>query len=640
VKLPGLLLLVISLSAAAQTHPMPGKVGEPLVICTPCKGYNSASELNEGKPTFPYDSPLIGHVGRYLSSEQVKNIQNVGMRTIRADEEFRIRGNRVYVDMGSTIAVYPLDEFFGSRLQEPAIPVTKLATGWLYGQRTIYERLARPDAFIYPEAKTSGWGALELYDSFERLADFDTDDRGHVYYGSTIWGWGIHRDDGRTNLSHLPFVARVPDSNWSNPLRFLFTMKVGQSYYAFVSTQRAARLYDVTDAAQPLLVSTRDDAQRVDRGWSKHDASGRVAIVNAEQQIVVYSYAGLVEDDAPLFIHAAPTGRGFTDVAFDEEGNLWAVESPTVAAYSTNLWKFAAGTYESHLWPVDTASFYGTIVHAGAGYVALGGVSKFGTSSRADARLLNVAGGTPELLNTGGYFANYYAAAPAGYAEPAGYTTLRPRPFVTEHAGRTYLVYAAYGLGDVYELEPAVTTTLAAPAGVTATGTGLTSVSVAWSAVDGAARYEVFRRTGATTLSLGTTTGTSLVDAGCARDSAYAYYVRALSESGKPSADSANDVATTVVFTDAAVTPGMGIKAVHVTDLRRAAAALGVAAGLPPRPWTESVLIRASQVFELRTAVNEGREALGLPALSFTDATLTGQLVKAVHMQQLRNGVQ
>jgi hypothetical protein len=647
-------VFLLTAPASGQTHPFPGSTAEPLVICTGCRGFNSIGEENEGKPTFPYDLPLANHTGRWLSSEQVPSVQNVGMRTIRAGDELRIRGNRLYLKLGSTIGVYPLDTFFTTRLAEPMISVSSLATGYRYGQRSPFERLARPDAWIYPEAKTSGWDSMILFDSYERLADFDVDDRGHVYYGSNIWGWGIHHDDGRSSMTHLPFVSRVNDSTWNHQITHLFTMKVEQSYYAYVSSQFEARLYDVTDAAQPELVSKRAANRRVVRGWAKHDASERVAFVNSENAILIYSYAALAGSGAPQLTQAPAAGRVFMDVAFDEDGTLWAVETPSdTTTYSTVLWRFTLTPlgYQAETWPVDTGLFHATVINAGAGYVTLGGKSKTETEIRSDLRLYRITDGTPEPVDTAGYFPNYYASAPGGFADPYKYTNQTPHLFPVAQHGRTFLIYAGYGLGDVYELQTAPPPD--APVNLVATGSGATSVSLTWSAVPDAVQYELFRRGGGQAIlpvpgqagspvlhqfvSIGKTSATSFTDTGLALDTAYAYSVRALNATGAASPLSAIDTATTVVFTDETVVPGMPIKAVHITDLRRAAAALGALAGLAPPALTDPELARGTIVkrvhlAELAAYANTARQTLGAAVIPFS----TSAVVRAVDVDSAR----
>jgi RHS repeat-associated protein len=98
------------------------------------------------------------------------------------------------------------------------------------------------------------------------------------------------------------------------------------------------------------------------------------------------------------------------------------------------------------------------------------------------------------------------------------------------------------------------------------------------------------------------------------------------------------------VFTDDPLTAGVTIKAVHVTELRTAVNQARSRVSLPAASWAESVspgvFIKAAHIVELRARLDEARAALGLPAASYTDPTLTvGITVKAVHVQELRQRV-
>jgi hypothetical protein len=358
--------------------------------------------------------------------------------------------------------------------------------------------------------------------------------------------------------------------------------------------------------------------------------------VNSDDSILVYSYAALAANTAPQLAQAPAEGRVFMDVAFDEDGTLWVLETPSTATtYSTVLWKFTAGPlgYQAETWPVDTGRFHGLVINAGAGYVTLGGKSQTETETRSDARIYRIVDGTPEPLDTSDFFPNYYASAPAGFADPYKYTNQTPHIFPVAQNGRTYLIYAGYGLGDVYELElPQV---LDAPADFIATGTGAMTVSLTWTAVAEATQYEAFRRdANGTFVSIGTATATSFIDAGVSPDTAHAYSVRALGTSGAVSPHSAIDTATTISFTDAAIVPGMTIKAVHVTDLRRAATALGAAAGLEPPAFTdpELTIVKRVHLEQLAGYVNAAREALGASAIPFS----TSALVRAADVESVR----
>jgi hypothetical protein len=116
---------------------------------------------------------------------------------------------------------------------------------------------------------------------------------------------------------------------------------------------------------------------------------------------------------------------------------------------------------------------------------------------------------------------------------------------------------------------------------------------------------------------------------------------------GGSSGFSTPDAATTVIFTDSALSAGNAIKAVHITELRNAINLVRAAAGLSAATFTDSALtagntIKGVHMTELRTALDAARSAAGLAALSYTDPTITTGVTRAkvVHITQLRGGVQ
>ena len=451
------LALSFTLSAVAQKHPFPGSVAEAPVICGGCTGTNFAGEPNDGLPTAPYDVPLVTHAGRYVDSVSTQNIQNAGIRTVRAGKVVvNVPRNRVYLKLGSAIGAYDLDTFFADkyvldtfvsrgRLGEPMLAVGGINTGSPIQQRVNgIEKAARIDAFIYPEAKSSGW-VTPFVDSTERLEDFDVDDRGYVYYQSNVFGWGIHQDDGRTDGKLLPFVVQVQEPTYNSGAT-LFTMKSGDSYYAYTSDLQQARLYDVTVPATPVTLSSRSGLANWMKAWAKNDAAGHVAVVLGSGQLRVYTYAALITGGAPLVEHVPATGRKFTDVAFDDLGNLWVTDSANTGSL---LWKLAAGSYEKTTFALGGEP---EAVHAAGGYIAVTGLELVESVERPNLQLFEAATGTPQAMDTADYFRRYYHAAPAGFAQPAGNTNLKVQPFLFLQNGLAYLFYSAWGLGDVYEI--------------------------------------------------------------------------------------------------------------------------------------------------------------------------------------------
>lgn len=83
-----------------------------------------------------------------------------------------------------------------------------------------------------------------------------------------------------------------------------------------------------------------------------------------------------------------------------------------------------------------------------------------------------------------------------------------------------------------------------------------------------------------------------------------------------------------------------GIRSVHTSELRTAINSVRTNTGLMPYSWQFSAnagdFITANAIAEMRTALDQ---ALGLPAGGYSSGLATGQPIKAVHIQELRNRV-
>jgi hypothetical protein len=183
-----------------------------------------------------------------------------------------------------------------------------------------------------------------------------------------------------------------------------------------------------------------------------------------------------------------------------------------------------------------------------------------------------------------------------------------------------------------------------APTGVAAAASTTTRVDIAWNAVGGANSYQIDRMApGGVFTQIGTPAGNSYSDTNAVASTAYLYRVRAVNGSGT-SANSASDLATTVIFTDAPLTAGITVKAVHLAQLRTAVDAVRSLASLGAGGYTDAATaglqIKAIHVTQLRAALDPARSALGLTALVYTDNSPAGVVVMAVHFQQLRDGTQ
>lgn len=184
---------------------------------------------------------------------------------------------------------------------------------------------------------------------------------------------------------------------------------------------------------------------------------------------------------------------------------------------------------------------------------------------------------------------------------------------------------------------------------VVATATSATNVAVSWNAIAGAVSYQIHRRVaGGGFAPIGTSATTSYDDTTAAADTAYLYAVKSVDALDAASPLSGPDLATTVVFTDPALSPMITpARASHVTQLRTAVNAVRLLAGLGAYSFTDPAITpgvtaaKAIHVTDLRTALDQARAALTLPPLTYTDPSLIAQTtaIKTVHINDLRDGV-
>ena len=117
----------------------------------------------------------------------------------------------------------------------------------------------------------------------------------------------------------------------------------------------------------------------------------------------------------------------------------------------------------------------------------------------------------------------------------------------TDQCGSTGTYYLSYICSSYYTAKffglDQTTPTLPAPTGLAVTGTTNTSVSLSWSAVSGAASYNVYR--GGTKVNSSPVTGTSYTDSGLSAGAQYSYTVAAVDSSGAIGAQSTAVNATT-----------------------------------------------------------------------------------------------
>ncbi len=186
---------------------------------------------------------------------------------------------------------------------------------------------------------------------------------------------------------------------------------------------------------------------------------------------------------------------------------------------------------------------------------------------------------------------------------------------------------------------------LAAPVQLTATATSTSSVSLTWAAAAFAAKYEVLRSfEGSAFVVIAAPTNPSYVDTGVEPSTTYLYKVRSVDSGNTRSASSAVDAATTIMFSNDPLSAGISAQALHISELRTAVNAMRTAAGLGAATFTDPTVssgtpIKAVHITELRSALDQARSTIGLTALGYSDTIASGVAVKAIDLQEIRNGV-
>lgn len=456
------LLLAPLQTALAQKYPLPGGSGEAAVLCNGCPSNNSSGQPNDGLKTWPYDSPLVHHVGRIVDSTSVPAIQAT-YRTARANKIRFVREvhgtapPRAYIQIGSGLGVYSLDRFFTVALPGGMGTISSLIGKPVAQRSGDQERVVPWDAWVYPELQTkSGW-STPVQDGQDRLTDFDIDDRGYVYLAMPVFKFGIAKDSGEIGGGALDFVYQ----SLSDLAESVVVVKTGSKYYSTTSGEDARMVRDVTNPSSPGEARLINGSAQAFVSWAKDDARERIAVVTAEKNIRIYDYAAFVAGSSPIATFTPRSGKAYKDVTVDENGNFWTTEVSGSIVTGNLLVKLARGsagysmdTYDVYgstaFSPVASTSQGRSAINYGDKYLAV--VGAIPGIRNHDVRLFRIEGGEPVAVDLHGFFTQYYHTAPRDYAEPDGVTN-NHGAYPIKWNNKTYLIYQTDGLGDVFELE-------------------------------------------------------------------------------------------------------------------------------------------------------------------------------------------
>ncbi len=197
-------------------------------------------------------------------------------------------------------------------------------------------------------------------------------------------------------------------------------------------------------------------------------------------------------------------------------------------------------------------------------------------------------------------------------------------------------------------LTPMPLPVLGPPTGVGVTSVSSASISLSWSSPGGAVHhYQVERSQSAQGpfMVIANPVVTSHQDNTVSNGAAYLYRVRAVDSLGAASSPSTIAVGTAINFEDPTLTAGTTpIKKQHIYDLRQSVSAVRALAGLSGFSWTNAdltgALVQAIHVQELRTKLDDALLALNVPVTAYSDPVLAtganGTPIRKIHIEELR----
>jgi WD40 repeat protein len=120
----------------------------------------------------------------------------------------------------------------------------------------------------------------------------------------------------------------------------IFSLHTGSKYYAVIGSSRKSTEFhsirDVTTPTSPKTVATRNGVENGISAWAKNEGAERLAIVS-DGMVRVYDYSAFVSGSNAVTSLSPSGGKSFKDVAFDDDGRLWAVESGSTISNNV-LW--------------------------------------------------------------------------------------------------------------------------------------------------------------------------------------------------------------------------------------------------------------------------------------------------------------
>jgi PKD repeat protein len=453
-------LLVVASAVGASAQPywsLPAATPNTDVPCTGCGG------TREGKLTAGYPA-VLRYVGRFDDSDSETDYQEA-FRVGRARGAFFApERNRAYFLIGSALAAYNIDNFFTKVAAHTSLtPATALAFNPPRYRDRGTEGFIYWDRFFYAE-HVGGWNTPPQ-DGTDRLfrTGVDWDDRNLCYLAYTVFGWGMVIDnplisDGGLMENINPTAQFFGDIN---PSAITSVKTSDGSYYALTSGDSAPKtqVWNVTDPKH--AVQMPDQNGRTIWSVAKNSTGTRFAVVQFDFASKIYTADALARGQSPIQTVTISNGAYY---AVDSDGtNFYFGGRSNGAGVITVMSPNSSGGYDRKDYPVlDDAGKpvpYATLngIRAGSGLLAIFGTEIF----TQNIRLYKLTNGVPTAISLdnvvngkhGQFFSQYYANDLPGtnYVHPDRTIFWDVTPY--KYNGKTYIIVAAFGLGDVWEVK-------------------------------------------------------------------------------------------------------------------------------------------------------------------------------------------
>jgi PKD repeat protein len=451
-------LLALGLFATplfAQYWTRPASAPNVDVKCTGC------SDKANGQWTPGYPATLLAFTGRYLDSDTTNDCQQP-VRTFRAVSvlprpALNAPHGRLYFQIGSSVMAYDMDRFF-QRIAagEPLINNVPSIC-----QQPVIDTVLNWDSWYYAEDTDSGWDHSNNGDGQTRLYGLDVDDQGYVYLATKWFRWGIVKDGMTHDTAAMKFVSQPgPFSDDVIPVMVVSLKASNGTYYAAIGDSVSSRLnlFDVTDRAHP---QKRANLAKSIYRYAKNNDGSAIGIATTGGRFEIYTTDTFVANGAPLVNDAGPGDAPVRGVASDGVNFYIATDGSNGLVISSYAPNGSGGYVKVADFPTPRATLATESLKFGDGYLVHAGI----TDGGYELRLFKATvGGVSEVdLSIPAlpgykayYFKNYYvinSSGRGGYVGAGLFGQFHDSAVVTS-GGRTYLIVTAFGLGDVYELQP------------------------------------------------------------------------------------------------------------------------------------------------------------------------------------------